>query len=83
MLYMISMICATLTAGFMVILGAVMHQGGLLVVLLAPAVFILMVAYSRVMLELAIVFFRIAENTAVLPRLAAGESNTKMIAFTS
>jgi len=60
-----------ITAGFNVSAGT----GLFTLIFLAPLVFLLGVIYSRVILELVIVLFRISEHAAEIARQTQGPSN--------
>ena len=65
LLYVISMAVAAVAAFALIAAGFnVNNMAGFGALLLAPIAFLLVVAYSRVGLELVMVFFRIEENTA-------------------
>lgn len=69
-LYIISIILIALYTIFLVVVAfdASPALGALTLLLLGPLFFILAVIYVRVLLEVAIVFFRIAENTSEMVR---------------
>ena len=70
LLYIISMVGAAIVALSVIVAGFNVNSGvGLLALILSPIAFLLVVAYSRVTLELVIVFFRIEEHTAASLRL--------------
>jgi hypothetical protein len=72
LLYIISMIGAAAIALGMIVAGFGVNSGvGLLALILSPVAFLLVVAYSRIALELVMVFFRIEEHTAASVRLEA------------
>jgi hypothetical protein len=63
-LFILAIIGISLFAVFMLIAGAASAgDGGIFLVILAPIYWLLGVIYARVLLELAIVFFRIEINT--------------------
>jgi hypothetical protein len=66
LLYGLSIVASGLIALFLIIVGFNISTGFGVVMLLivAPLVFILSVIYARVLLEIIIVIFRIAENAA-------------------
>jgi hypothetical protein len=70
LLYVISMLGAAAVALSIIVAGFNVNSGvGLLALILSPVAFLLVVAYSRIALELVIVFFRIEEHTAASLRL--------------
>ena len=63
-LFILAIIVISLVAVFMLIGGAASAgDGGIFLVILAPIYWLLGIIYARVLLELAIVFFRIEINT--------------------
>ncbi len=63
-LFILAIIVVSLVAVFMLIGGAASAgDGGIVLVILAPIYWLLGIIYARVLLELAIVFFRIEINT--------------------
>ena len=63
-LFILAIIIISLVAVFMLIGGAASAgDGGIFLVILAPIYWLLGIIYARVLLELAIVFFRIEINT--------------------
>lgn len=66
LLYGIALAVSGLVSLFIIIFGFSnsFSSGLLMLIIVAPLVFIILTIYSRVMLELIIVVFRIAENTA-------------------
>ncbi|TVR21232.1 MAG: DUF4282 domain-containing protein [Ilumatobacter sp.] len=63
-LFILAIIVISLVAVFMLIAGAASAgDGGIFLLILAPIYWLLGIIYARVLLELAVVFFRIEVNT--------------------
>ena len=65
-LYALSIVCAALGSLFLIVVGFTLSTafGVLMLLIGGPLLFLVSVIYSRVLLEIMIVIFRISENTA-------------------
>jgi len=70
LLYGLTIFFAGITALILIIIGFSVHAGAGIVALLifAPLIFLISVIYGRVILEIIIVIFRIAEHTAEIAK---------------
>ena len=74
LLYGLSVLFAGLLAIFLIIIAGFSAQGGigtLALFIIAPLAFLITVIYGRVLLEIIIVIFRIAEHTAHIAKTTA------------